>query len=558
MTATVTERATAPGGVPERRRRPTRALSAEGATRALAAWHVIHLLLAGAAAVAITTSTTLGAGLTIALLVGAAAAAIGDVIAVVGLLRRRHSGRMAALVVDYLTFVGALVVLLQVTDTFRGLDALAETFTRGVPFLVLAIVAYAATARAGLQTIGKWVGIAALGAMLLAVGLLPGLLTFVSRLGSPTALVLVAVLLVSGVASARAKQPDMARHHGASTRNVNTIDGLLFVSPNLLGFFAFFAGPLLFSLWVSMNDWDAFGTPEFIGAANYVRILSLTIATAGPDQVGSDVLLSGYTEMLRIGRIVVGAQDPLFWTSIRNIIVFAGLAIPLSVIPALFIATLLNSNAPGIKAFRALYFVPSIAGVVAVALIWRQLFNSTVGWVNYLLGQLAGLWNAIPLLPDVDPGQPQWLSSTSLSLISLVIVFAWQYVGFNTVLFLAGLQSIDPTLNEAAMLDGASRWQRFRYITVPQLGPTTFFVVASTGILALQLFGEAVVLFPTNTPIGSGPQNSTLTPVVYLYDQGFRRFAQGYASAVAWVLFILIFAFTFVQFRRQRAEVEGV
>ena len=138
-----------------------------------------------------------------------------------------------------------------------------------------------------------------------------------------------------------------------------------------------------------------------------------------------------------------------------------------------------------------------------------------------------------------------------MSLLSLVIVFAWQYIGFNTVLFVAGLQSMDEAVYEAATLDGANAWHKFRYITLPALRPTTFFVVASTGILALQLFGEAIVLFP---PIGAGPQNSTLTPVVYLYDQGFRQFSQGYASAVAWVLFLLIFIFTFVQFRGQRDE----
>ncbi|HUG84030.1 MAG TPA: sugar ABC transporter permease, partial [Euzebya sp.] len=479
-------------------------------------------------------------------------------VAVVGLLRRRHSGRLAAIVIDYLTFVGALAVLLQVTRVFTGLDALGATFSRGVPFLILAIGAYALTAYERLRPIARWVALGAVAAMLIAVGLIQGVVTFLSRLGRPTPLLLVALIAVSLLAAIRSRHPDVARHLGATTRSANIIDGLLVVSPNVLGFMAFFAGPLLFSLWMSLNDWDAFGTPEFTGLANYVRILSLTVATVGAGESSADALLNGYTELTRIGSIVIGAQDPLFWRSLVNIIVFAAMAIPLSVVPALFLATLLNSNAPGIKVFRALYFVPSIAGVVAVALIWRQLFNSTVGWVNYLLAQLAGLWSAIPLLPDVSAGQPQWLSDNGLALISLVIVFAWQYVGFNTVLFLAGLQSLDPTLEEAAMLDGATRWQRFRHITVPQLKPTTFFVVASTGILALQLFGEAVVLFPSFTPVGSGPQNSTLTPVIYLYDQGFRRFAQGYASAVAWVLFLLIFAFTFVQFQRQRAEVEGV
>jgi ABC-type sugar transport system permease subunit len=538
--------------------RLARTLPAPLWTRALLAWHLLHAIAAGAGAVAVSASASITGGLEVGLLAGLAAVVVGDAVAVVGLARRAQAGMVAAVVVDYLTFVGAACVLLQTTDVLRGLDALADSFPRGVPFLLLAVTAYAATGSERLKPAARWVGLLAVAGLLLAVGLVPGLLTFASRAATPRGAALLAVAAVSALAAVRTRQPDVARHLRGTRRGAATLDGLLFVSPNLLGFLAFFAGPLLFSLWVSLNDWDAFGTPEFLGVANYVRILSLTVATAEAGQSGAEVLLTGYTEVLRLGSVVVGAQDPLFWKSIVNILIFAALALPLSVVPALFLATLLNSDAPGIRVFRALYFVPSIAGVVAVALIWRQLFNATVGWVNYGLDVLARAWSAIPLVPDVAAGQPQWLSDDGLALISLVIVFAWQYVGFNTVLFLAGLQSIDPTLHEAAMIDGASRWQRFRFITIPQLAPTTFFVVASTGILALQLFGEAVVLFPSFTPIGAGPQNSTLTPVVYLYDQGFRRFAQGYASAVAWVLFLLIFAFTFVQFRRQRAEAEGV
>jgi ABC-type sugar transport system permease subunit len=233
------------------------------------------------------------------------------------------------------------------------------------------------------------------------------------------------------------------------------------------------------------------------------------------------------------------------------------MALPLSVIPALLLASLLNSKAPGIKVFRAIYFVPFIAGVVAISLMWRQLMNSTVGWLNYIISSVVSFWNGLPLTPEVTDPRIQWLSDADIALFSLVIVFAWQYLGYNAVLFLAGLQGVDRTLHEAAMLDGANRWQRFRNITLPALRPTTFFVIASMGIFTLQLFSENVVLFPTTTPIGAGPQNSTLTPVVYLYEQGFRRFAFGYASAVAWVLFLVIFAFTFVQFRRQRDEVGG-
>lgn len=534
------------------------AVSAPTWTTAMTAWHVVHLLGAVAVAVLVQQAEEPSGAVATGLVATAVAFAAGDVATIIGLRRRRPSGLLGTVVISYLTAVGSAALLLQRTGVFTGMDALGETFARGVPFLLLAVLAFAATAWSPVARAARWVAIGALAAMLLAVGLLPGLLTFLGRLGGVAELGLLVVAVTSAFAAFRSRRNDVVVHLRGTSSSSATLDGLLFVSPNALGFLAFFAGPLLFSLWVSLNDWDAFGTPDFVGLANYVRIMSLTVATAEAGQLGNEVLLNGYTEVLRLGNIVLGAQDPVFWKSIVNILVFAALAIPLSVVPALGLASLLNSDAPGIKVFRAIYFVPSIAGVVAVALIWRQLFNATVGWVNYLLDRLAAAWSALPLTPELVAGQPQWLSDNSLALISLVIVFAWQYVGFNTVLFLAGLQSIDPTLTEAAMIDGANRWQRFRYIILPQLAPTTFFVVASTGILALQLFGEAVVLFPTYTPVGSGPQGSTLTPVVYLYDQGFRRFAQGYASAVAWVLFLLIFAFTFVQFRRQRADVEGV
>ena len=534
------------------------AVSASAWTMVMTVWHLVHLAGAVVVAVVVQRSDEPSGALAAGLVATAAAFAVADLVTVVGLRRRRPSGLLGTVVISYLTAVGAAALLLQRTGVFTGMDAFGETFARGVPFLLLAVLAFAATAWTRVARVARWVAIGAIAAMLLAVGLLPGLLTFVSRLGGTVELVLLVVAVSSAFAAFRSRRNDVVAHLRGTSSSSATLDGLLFVSPNALGFLAFFAGPLLFSLWVSLNDWDAFGTPDFIGVANYVRILSLTVATAEAGQLGNEVLLNGYTEVLRLGNVVLGAQDPIFWKSIVNILVFAALAIPLSVIPALGLASLLNSDAPGIKVFRAIYFVPSIAGVVDVALIWRQLFNATVGWVNYLLDRLAAAWSALPLTPELVAGQPQWLSDNGLALITLVIVFSWQYVGFNTVLFLAGLQSIDPTLTEAARIDGANRWQRFRFITLPQLAPTTFFVVASTGILALQLFGEAVVLFPTYTPVGSGPQGSTLTPVVYLYDQGFRRFAQGYASAVAWVLFLLIFAFTFVQFRRQRADVEGV
>lgn len=505
-----------------------RVLDATSWLRVLLGWRVLHTVAAVAGGIALVGATA-GIGRSAAL--GATAIAVAlDLGAIAGLVRRRHRGRSLSLAVDYLTFVACLVLLLQANRVFVGLDALGETFVRGVPFGLLALGAYVVTGygdgtgtSATVRRIARVVTVVALLAMLVAVGLLPGLATFVARTFQPLQLSYLAVGLASGYVAWRTFQSDVGYELRATTESQRTLDGLLFVSPNLLGFIAFFAGPLVFSLFVSLTEWDAFGEPVFVGLRNYGALLG----------------------------------DPLFWRSLRNIVLFSAMALPLSTIPALLLASLLNSKAPGIRFFRAVYFIPFIAGVVAISLMWRQLMNSTVGWLNYIISTAVGFWNRLPLLPELADPRLQWLSDADIALFSLVIVFSWQYLGYNAVLFLAGLQGVDHTLHEAAMLDGANRWQRFRNITLPALRPTTFFVVASMGIFTLQLFSENVVLFPTTTPIGAGPQNSTLTPVVYLYEQGFRRFAFGYASAVAWALFIVIFAFTFVQFRRQRDEVGG-
>lgn len=545
--------------------RPTvpRVLSAPAWLKVVLGWRALHTLTVGAGLVLAVTGETLeGPGFIAALTASIGLLAL-DLGGLVGLAQRRSFGRSLSLAADYLTFLLLTLVLLQAVGVFRGLDALGATFARGLPFGLVALLAWVATGwgerRGTGEAVRRWAKVVAwvaIAAMLLAVGLLPGLATFAVRVAAPTPLLLLSLALVSMYVAWRTFQQDVAYELRVSSTSARTLDGLLFASPNLLGFVAFFAGPLLFSLFVSLTEWDAFGDPEFLGLANYVNILALNIGIVEAGGTARDALAAGYSEWFRVGNVVVGARDVLFWRSIRNIVVFTAFALPLSTIPALFLATLLNSKAPGIRAFRAIYFVPSIAGVVAVALIWRQLFDSTIGWLNYFIS-LAVTWlNALPGVDIADP-RVQWLSDADVALFSLVIVFSWMFIGYNAVLFLAGLQSVDGALYEAAMLDGANRWQRFRNITLPALKPTTFFVVASTGILTLQLFGENVVLFPNTTPIGAGPQNSTLTPVVYLYEQGFRRFSFGYASAVAWVLFVLIFVFTLIQFRRQRADAEA-
>jgi ABC-type sugar transport system permease subunit len=170
--------------------------------------------------------------------------------------------------------------------------------------------------------------------------------------------------------------PLPARAFRTSREQAETLDGLLYLSPNLLGFLVFFAGPLLFSLVISFFDWDPLGAKSFTGVSNYVDLLSLDVA-------GSDGgLQQGYAQVfgLPFTDAVVGAKDGLFWTSMKNIVVFMLLAVPLAVVPALFLAQLLNSKLPGVKVFRAVFFVPSVAGVIGISLIWKQLFNATVGF----------------------------------------------------------------------------------------------------------------------------------------------------------------------------------
>jgi ABC-type sugar transport system permease subunit len=199
------------------------------------------------------------------------------------------------------------------------------------------------------------------------------------------------------------------------------------------------------------------------------------------------------------------------------------------------------------KFFRAIYFLPSVAAVVGISLIWQWLYNASIGYINYFITGFVNFVNGVFNAGLIDP-KIQWLSDSSTALLAIVIMAAWQTMGFNTVLFLAGLQNIPKDLYEAATVDGANRWEQFRFVTIPMLAPQTFFIVTTTTISAMQLFDQVFIL--TN-PLG-GPTNSTLSMVVYLYQNGFQRFKQGYASANAWILFILIFALTLFQFQRQR------
>ncbi len=496
-----------------------------------------------------------------------ALAAVGSAFSVWLILRRDHRGRVLSLVVNYLAFLVCLLYGMQVLGIFLGIDALAGTFGRGLPFLLGLLVGYLVGAfgdrydnypqkQRFYRNAGKIIMVVFGAAALVAMGIFQGLYTLVTRFDNPLPFVLLLGAVLFGVMIWAMWRGPTAEVMGAKSTHAEMLNGLLFLSPNLLGFLFFFAGPLLLSLYTSFTNWDAFGTREWIGLDNYAKIFTLDVKPLDyPEQPWPEVLdATRFDELTRVNifgkAYVLGAADKLFWLALRNTFVFSILAVPLSVIPALFLANLLNSKLPGMKFFRAVYFLPSIAAVVGVALIWQWLYNAAVGYINYAITSVVNFLNMFPGLTLVDP-QVRWLSDTHTALLAVVIMAAWQWIGFNTVLFLAGLQNIPGELYEAATVDGAGKWAKFWNVTLPLLAPTTFFVITTAVINALQLFEQVYVLIPTEPP--GGPNNATLSLVLYLYQKGFQRFEQGYASAVAWVLFIVIFAVTLIQYSRQRA-----
>jgi ABC-type sugar transport system permease subunit len=367
---------------------------------------------------------------------------------------------------------------------------------------------------------------------------------------NPLAFLAVGLAFFASIQLRALLSPSVSRKLNATQSEEERLTGWLFVSPSIIGFLAFLAGPLAYSFVMSFFKWDGINTPTFIGLENYVDTLGLEFAAT------RESLSTGYFQIAEIFGTSVGALDPLFWKAITNIMVFLLTAVPLSVVIALILATLIEQRLPGSKVFRAVFFIPSVAGVIGVTLIWKQMLNSTVGFVNYVVGEFFAILNFFlpgdPLPTRVEVG---WLSTEEFALAAVVIVFVWSQFGFNTVLYIAGLQSVSKELYEAAELDGATSFQRFWNVTIPALRPTTFFITATTVILALQLFD---IVFALNSPNVVGfPNNATLTPVVYLYQLGFQQNSFGKASAVAWILFAIIFVFTLLQFNRQRQQAEG-
>jgi ABC-type sugar transport system permease subunit len=367
---------------------------------------------------------------------------------------------------------------------------------------------------------------------------------------NPLAFLCVGLAFFASIQLRALLSPSVSSKLNATQSEEERLTGWLFVSPSIIGFLAFLAGPLVYSFVMSFFKWNGINTPTFIGLKNYADTLGLEFAAS------RESLSTGYFQIAELFGMSIGAIDPLFWKAITNIMVFLLTAVPLSVVIALILATLIEQRLPGSKVFRAVFFIPSVAGVIGVTLIWKQMLNSSVGFINYAAGEMFAIFNFfLPGDPFPTRVEIAWLSSEQFALAAVVIVFVWSQFGFNTVLYIAGLQSVSKELYEAAELDGATSFQRFWNVTIPALRPTTFFITATTVILALQLFD---IVFALNAPNVVGfPNNATLTPVVYLYQLGFQQNSFGKASAVAWILFAIIFVFTLLQFNRQRRQAEG-
>lgn len=290
----------------------------------------------------------------------------------------------------------------------------------------------------------------------------------------------------------RTRLRDMGRQ--ARTENMW---GWLLVSPWLFGFIVFTLGPMIASAYLSFTDWDIITPPKWVGLHNYLYMFQ---------------------------------EDPIALQSLRITITYAFVSVPLRLVLGLSIALLMNQKVKGIFVFRTIYYLPAVLSGVAVAMLWRWVFNSEFGLVNSALWTLFGIQG------------PAWLVDQDWALSALIVMSLWD-VGAPMLIYLAGLQGIPTDLYEAAEVDGANAWRRLWAITIPMLTPVLFFNLVIGLIDALQVFTQAFIITE------GGPNNATMFSILYMYLNAFRYFNMGYASAIAWILFILILILTVIVFR---------
>jgi multiple sugar transport system permease protein len=271
--------------------------------------------------------------------------------------------------------------------------------------------------------------------------------------------------------------------------------GYLFVLPAVLGFLLWYAGPMAYSGWISLTEWDVLSPARYVGLDNYRRMV----------------------------------DDDLFWKSLRVTFVYVAVSVPLVQVTGFAIALLLNLEVRGQAVFRTVYYLPTIAPLVATSVLWTWIFNSEFGLLNSVLRELG--------LPKV-----LWLQDPDWAMPTLILLSVWGF-GSTMVIYLAGLQGVPRSLYEAAAIDGARAWHRLINITIPMMSPVILFNTLLGVIFALQTFTQGLVV--TN----GGPNNSTLFYTLHLYRQAFINFRMGYAAALAWVLFAIILVVSLVAFR---------
>ncbi|MCP4641275.1 MAG: sugar ABC transporter permease [bacterium] len=274
------------------------------------------------------------------------------------------------------------------------------------------------------------------------------------------------------------------------------LTGYAFISPWLVGFLVFTAIPFVASIYLSFTRYDIVSSPVPVGAANYHKLLT---------------------------------QDPLFWKSLWITFKYALVAVPVGIVAGVALALMLNLEIRGMSVYRTVFYIPSIVPVVATSVIFVWILNPQIGLINGLLRNLGIVG-------------PAWLQDTKWAFWSLVFMSLWA-VGGSMIIYLAGLKDIPATLYEAALIDGANAWQRTRHVTLPMITPVIFFNLIMGVIGSFQYFTQAYIMTQ------GGPEDSTHFYALYLFNRAWRYLDMGYASAMAWILFVIVMTFTLVIFR---------
>lgn len=284
-----------------------------------------------------------------------------------------------------------------------------------------------------------------------------------------------------------------------SLKTKEALTGWLFISPALIGFSIFTFNSIIYSLYLSLTDYDLMTKPKFIGLENFIRAFT---------------------------------KDEYFYKFFGNTLYFVVFLVPIVLVISLLLALLINKKVGRMtKAYRVALFLPSITSTIAVSMVWLWIFNPDMGLINNLLTAI-GFNNP-----------PMWLNSPETSKMALIIMRVWQMSGYYMIMFLAGLQTIPESLYESAQVDGANKIQSFFKITLPMLSNTTFVVIILLVIEAFNMFESIFIM--TN----GGPLGSTSTIMYYIYEQGFGNYNMGYASAIAWIFFVIIMIITLIQYK---------